>query len=576
MSYQLMFQKAVELQQNGALNEAEKIYRQILQTTPENADVLNLLGLIAQTRGIHNEAISYFYQAAAAAPKHFIIYFNLAVSLGAIGKFAEAVEAYQKVLQLKPDCKEAHLGLGNLYWRQNNISAAKEEFNAALQIDANYAEAIVNLAEITDDVETLREAFLSNPQALYYLGRRAFQAKDFIQAEEYLQKANNLLEDDEIKAMLGETLLELKQRDKALILFYQTYQLNPHNLTAVLNIADINADKHNFAEAEIFYKKAIEIDAQNLHAHNNYANMLSNNKRLLEALEEYRAAVLIAPQTPEISYNLSLILKSLEEYEQALDLMFHAYYLAPQNIDWCLNIAETIILFYNKAPQKACKICENWYQKMPDNLVVKHLWNALHNQNIEDEKEYNRLLFDTFADNYEQTLKNINYKTADYIADLCKSVSGNILDLGCGTGLIGAKICSENNHITGVDISPNMLNVAKSKNCYKELICDDIIHYLQQQSSSYSLIIAADVFCYFGALDIIIELCKNSSLIFSVEIDESAENYLLQPNGRYKHNPQYIRQLLHNSGFVTITEYPLILRQENGKDVSGMIFYAKK
>ena len=48
MSYELMFQKAVELQQNGALNEAERLYRQILETAPDNVNVLNMLGLVAQ------------------------------------------------------------------------------------------------------------------------------------------------------------------------------------------------------------------------------------------------------------------------------------------------------------------------------------------------------------------------------------------------------------------------------------------------------------------------------------------------------------------------------------------------
>ena len=117
MSYNLMFQKAVELQQNGALNEAEQLYRQILETTPDNADVLNLLGLIAQTKGLHSEAVSYFYRAAAAAPKHFPIFFNLGISLSAIGRPVEAIEAYKKVLELKRDLKEAFLCLGNKYWQ---------------------------------------------------------------------------------------------------------------------------------------------------------------------------------------------------------------------------------------------------------------------------------------------------------------------------------------------------------------------------------------------------------------------------------------------------------------------------
>lgn len=74
MSYEIMFNKAVELQQNGALNEAEQIYRQILETAPENVNVLNMLGLIAQEKGLHAEAVSYFYKAVTYAPQHFPLF----------------------------------------------------------------------------------------------------------------------------------------------------------------------------------------------------------------------------------------------------------------------------------------------------------------------------------------------------------------------------------------------------------------------------------------------------------------------------------------------------------------------
>jgi len=575
MSYQLMFQKAVELQQNGALNEAEQIYRQILETAPQNADVLNLLGLIAQAKGIHNEAVNYFYKAVENAPKHFPIYFNLAISLGALGRYVEAIEAYNKVLELKKDCKEAYLGLGNLYWAQNKTDEAKQAFQNALNIDDNYTEAKTNLAELDNDTETLQKIRANNPQALYYLGRRAFNEQNFEQAAEYLQSADDLIADDEIKAMLGESLLAQNQNEKALQKFYQALQVNEHNVTALVNIADLEAKNRNFKEAEKYYQKAIENDEKNLRAHANYANMLCQNKRTLEALEEYRKAVIISPQSPELSYNLSLILKSLEEYEQALDLMFHAFYLDSSHTDWSLNIAETLILFHEKAPQKAKKICENWYEKMPDNLVVRHLWKAINNQTDSEENKYNHLLFNTFADNYEKTLQNINYKVIDKIAELYAPLSGKILDLGCGTGLLGAKIKTENNEIFGVDISENMLKIAADKKIYANLINQDICEYLKNAHPRFDHAVAADVFCYFGDLADIFKALYPTPLIFSVEGNESTEKYILQANGRYQHNPQYIRQILQAAGYTEIKAEPLILRQENGKNIDGFIFMAK-
>lgn len=569
-----MFQKAVELQQNGALNEAEQIYRQILETAPQNADVLNLLGLIAQSKGIHYEAANYFYKAIENAPKHFPIYFNLAVSLGALGRYIEAIEAYHKVLELKNDCKEAYLGLGNLYWAQNKIDDAKQAFQNALNIDNNYLEAKTNLAELDNNIETLQKISENNPQALYYLGRRAFNEHNFIKAGKYLQKADNLITDDEIKTMLGETLLAQKQNSEALQKFYQAIQVNEHNITALVNIADLEAQNRNFKEAEKYYHKAIETDSRNLRAHANYANMLCQNKRTLEALEEYRNAVIISPQSPELSYNLALILKTLEEYEQALDLMFNAFYLDSTHTDWSLNIAETLIMFYEKAPEKAKKICENWYEKMPDNVVVKHLWSALNKQTDDGENEYNRLLFDNFAETYEKTLQNINYAVIDKIIELYAPLNGKILDLGCGTGLLGAKIKTDKNEITGIDISENMLKIATEKKVYKELINQDIRDYLQNAHSDFDCIVAADVFCYFGDLKPIIENLSPTRLIFSVESDETTEKFIIQANGRYKHNPEYIKQTLKSAGYKHILSTSLVLRQENGKDVNGYIFEA--
>ena len=575
MSYQLMFQKAVELHQNGALNEAEQLYRQILETAPDNADVLNLLGLIAQARGIHQQAAEYFYKALENAPRHFPIYFNLAISLGALGKFVEAAEAYHKVLELKPDCKEAWLGLGNLSWAQNRIDDARKQFSAALKIDAQYTEAATNLAEVSDDTAALEKLSSNNPQALYYLGRRAFDAHDFTSAAAYLQQADALAQDDDIKAMLGETLLALQQTEKAQKIFYQALNLNPHNLTALMNLADMEADSHNFGEAEKLYKRGLEIAPDNLRLHTNYAEMLCRNKRTVEGLEEYRKAVVLAPQTPEVSYNLALILKNLEEYEQALDLMFHAFYLAPEHTDWSLNIAETLVLFNEKSPEKARKICENWYQKMPENIIVQHLWSALNRQTAANETAYNALLFDHFAETYEQTLKDIKYNVVDKIAELYAPLKGKILDLGCGTGLVAEKLKTPNNEFIGVDISAKMLDLARQKNLYSELRQADITEYLHAEHPEFACVIAADVFCYFGDLRQIFAAIAPARLIFSVETDTKAEKYVIQPNGRYKHNPQYLTQLLQNLGYNQIKTVELTLRQENGQDVCGMLFAAE-
>lgn len=579
MSYELMFQKAVDLHQNGALNEAEQIYRQILETAPNNADVLNLLGLIAQQRGFHQEAVSYFYKAADNAPNHFPIFFNLAVSLEALNRHLEALEAYAKALQLKPQTKEAHFGRANIFWHIGNKSEAQKEYEAAIALDADYVEARANLAEMTDnenELENLRHKYPQCASSFYYLGRRKFAAKDYDKAQQYLSVADKLLSSDEIKTMLAESLLQSQNDEvQVLTLLYQAVGINPHNVPAILQIADYQAKKENFTEAEKYYKKAIEFDPQNLSAHANYADMLCKTKRTLEALEEYRSAVLIAPETPEISYNLAQILRELKDYEQALFLMFNAFYLAPQHDDWSINIAETLALLNKTEPEKAKKIAQNWLEKMPDNIVARHSLAAINGEPCPDDAEYNRRLFDVFAKTYETTLNNINYQAAEKVAAICGKCKGKILDLGCGSGLLGALLKNDKNEIVGVDISEQMLKIAAQKNSYCRLINSEIINFLQNNHEHFDLIVAADVFCYFSDLEPIFKYCFPSEIAFSIEADDNVETFTLQANGRYKHNSEYIEKLLKTIGYTKITRKKTILRTENGEDVVGTIFLAE-
>lgn len=575
MSYELMFQKAADLQQAGALNEAEKIYRQILQAAPNNADVLNMLGLIAQTRGLHQEACTYFFQAMQTAPHHFPLYFNAAISLIAEQKYVQAQEALAQVIKLKPDLKEAYFELGNISWQQNNLPAAADYFTQALQIDQNYREAQTNLAEVLGDVDLLERISPQNPDALYYLGRRAFNSRDYEKACTFLQQADQLSPSYEIKKLLGQSLLACNHSQEALKVFYQADNLFAHDADIAVLIADLEADQKNGKQAEKFYQKAIRTNPQSLKAHANYADFLVNAGRTLEALEEYRAAVLINPETPELSYNLAVILQKIGEYEQALDLMFFAYYKNPQNTSWMFNIAETLILYHHHEAKKAERIVQNWLQKMPQCIAAVHLNALFKNEKSPVETTYNQMLFDQFAPTYESTMQSIHYSVIEQIAEQLTPQDQKILDLGCGTGLLGAKISDSDRILDGVDFSSNMLAKAAEKKVYQNLIKDDILHYLQTRSRHYDAIVAADVFCYLADLAEVFKACAPAKLIFSVETDDTAQSAAIQSTGRYKHNPQHVEQLLQAAGYQKITRHPIVLRHENGTPVNGIIFAAQ-
>ena len=573
MSYDLLFEKANNLYLAGALNQAEDLYRQILEVVPENPDVLNMMGLTAHAKGCFSEACECFYKALRFSPRHLPLYFNLAVSLTAAGKLHEAVKAYFEVIKLDANIKEAYNNLGGIYESLNQPEKAKEYYRKALKIDAAYLEPSVNLAALDHDVAALQSLCEQHPTSalpLYYLALINFKQNNLAEAEQYIKLAQNRdTSSADIYLLAGNIALKINNTDEAVKAFAQALQINGKCASALINLAALTAD-------ESLYRKALDLEPNNAEAHAGLAALLYKQKRTLEALEEYRQAVILNPDMPEMSNNLALILKDTGDYERAADLLLNAIKQAPQQTDFSINLAETLTLFYAQNPQEACKIAEQWQKFAPDNVFVNRLVSAFNGKNIADGKAYTEALFDAFAENYEQTMQNINYSAIAKLKELNFAPIGKVLDLGCGTGLVGQAFKSAANSFIGVDISQKMLNLAASKGVYADLIKDDIINFVSANKLKFDFIIALDVVEYIDDFCKIAACVNGIPFIFTIEnAPENVIEYKLNTSGRYQHNPRYICKQLTAAGYKNIKEYPLILRQENGADVNGTLFWAE-
>ncbi|MBR1948234.1 MAG: tetratricopeptide repeat protein, partial [Alphaproteobacteria bacterium] len=146
MSYNNLYNEALSCFDKGDFNRAEAYARQVFETVPDNPDVLNLLGLIAQAKGLHNEACSYFSGAIRSKNNDPSLYYNLAFSLKASGQYHDALYNFNKVLSLAPQIKETYNEIACVYESLNDLSLAREYWQKALQYDKNFATAEINLA----------------------------------------------------------------------------------------------------------------------------------------------------------------------------------------------------------------------------------------------------------------------------------------------------------------------------------------------------------------------------------------------------------------------------------------------
>lgn len=575
MSYDLMFNKANDLYEKACYDDAEKIYRSILEAVPENPDVLNMIGLTAQAKGLHKQAISYFSQAIKVSPTHLPLYFNLAFSYQHLEKYVQAIEAYNKVLELNPNIKETYNNLGNVYEQLKDKDKALQCYNKALLLDNDYVDALVNVAVLNNDLESLLNLDKKYPSSAiinYYIAKIYYEQNKIDEALRYIDTADAIDENSfEINLLKAKTNAKLNNIDSAVKCFYKTVKFNHKCIEAWLNLADIE-------ENEEYYLKVLDLDPNNLSAHANYANLLYKQNRTLEALEEYRKAVIINPDLPELSNNLALILKDMGDYERSLDLMMNAFTKDKTNTEFSVNIAETLIMFYKSEPEKALNIAKKWVDLDANNVFAKHTLASFNNDSKNIDILYVKELFDKFASTYDETMEKIKYAVIKKVSELNIEFYGNVLDLGCGTGVFANCIKKDNiKQLIGVDISQNMLNLAEKKRVYTNLFNKDAYTFLTENNIMFDFMVAFDVFEYISDIEKLFTKINAKTIIFNIETaKEDIIDTILTYNGRIKHNPEYIKQILATSGYTLTHEYHINLRQENDDIVAGVLFVATK
>ncbi len=581
MSYDLMFQKAIELQNAGALNEAEAIYLKMLQAMPENSDVWNLLGLIAQCRGDNLKAADCFLAAIKYAPVPFFAhFFNLGLVYKSLNKPADALEMLQRAAELKADSKEIWNSLGLLQAESGNVEAAVKSFCKALEIEGNDAEALANLCYYTNDIARLLQTADEAEHSFGANFKAAECVSDPKQKEHYLLRAVAAAPErtDGLLA-LAEFYRAADDFNTSLTYYHKVLNLEENNVQALLGAADIFLAQKAYDKAEKYYLQSFGQTREIAGAHLNYGILLYQTGRVAEALEEYRKAAALAPDTPEISYNLALILKETGDLEEALGLMFNAHLKAPENQAFAINIAETLALLFRQNAELALKIAENWQKQEPDNVFSARVLAGMSGGTAADDIAYSEGLFDAFAATYDQTIAKLEPQIITKFKEIHGDIKGAALDLGCGTGLAAEALKNDNAVFDGVDVSGEMLAVARLKELYNILYQQDILSFLQAKSPAlrYDLALAFDVFCYLGALDEVLQALKGVEIWFSVESAEDGrgKDYYLTPSGRYKHSQDYVENALHRAGFTEISAYPLVLRKENGEDVAGVLYRAK-
>lgn len=200
-------------------------------------------------------------------------------------------------------------------------------------------------------------------------------------------------------------------------------------------------------------------------------------------------------------------------------------------------------------------------------------------------------LFDDYAERFDTALvERLAYtvpgKLMRLICDHAASPYGQVIDLGCGTGLFGAEIAGRCGRLEGYDLSDNMLVKAEAKGLYDHLGKADL-SLATARSGLFEdapmhradLVAAADVMMYLGDLDAAFAnaaaVLKPSGLFaFSVEKAAGDAGFALRPSLRYAHSEAHVRGMLARHAMQATAVEETVIRMDAGEPIVGLLFLA--
>jgi tetratricopeptide (TPR) repeat protein len=245
----------------GRFREAEQLYRRVLHRDPNNAEALNLLGVLAAQAGHAREAKDLLSKAVAIDGTNPEFHYNLGLVYQGTGDRDEAIKSYRRAVEIQPEYGDAWLNLGGLLLNKGDAEEAERCHRHAVRIDP------------------------ANPVAHHNLGA---------------------------------ALLVRQAHQEAEQCFREALRLQPDYAEACNGLGLAQSALGSLEEAAANFRRALALNPDYAEAHNSLGYALLVQDKLEDAVAEVRAALAAKPEYAQARVNLAIILVEQENFEEAL------------------------------------------------------------------------------------------------------------------------------------------------------------------------------------------------------------------------------------------------------------------
>jgi tetratricopeptide (TPR) repeat protein/S1-C subfamily serine protease len=275
--------------------QALTVINQAISLLPNNPNYYNEKWSVLSELKRYDEGLAAITQAIDLAPRA-AWYVNRGILYRRQQKYKLALDDYNKAIELNPNHANAYNNRGNLYQDKKKYELALDDYNKAIDINPNFAILYYNRGNLYKDLQKYDLALSDYSKAIDI-------NPNF--AEAYVNRGVLYQED-------------LQKYDLALSDFSKAIDINRNFAEAYFNRGVLYIDLQKYDLALSDFSKAIDINRNFAEAYNNRGNLYIHLQKYDLALSDYSKAIDINPNYANAYYNRGVVYALTRDFPKAL------------------------------------------------------------------------------------------------------------------------------------------------------------------------------------------------------------------------------------------------------------------
>ncbi|MCX6674744.1 MAG: tetratricopeptide repeat protein [Methanothrix sp.] len=271
------------------------------------------------------------------------VWFNKGFALNSLGKYDDAIKAYDEAIRLDPKLATAWNNNGNVLNAQGKYDEAINAFDEAIGLDANLAEswtnkgiALKNQGKYDDAIKACDEAIRLDPNLAMAWNNKGVAIIKQGKYDDAIKACDEAIRlDPKFAAAWTNKGVALGDQGKyadAIKACDEAIRLDPNFAMAWNNKGEALRKQGKYDEAINVFDEAIRLDPKDAAAWYNKGNALNNQVKYDEAIKAYDEAIRLDPNLAQARTNKGIALKNQGKYDDAIKAYDEAIRLDPNQV----------------------------------------------------------------------------------------------------------------------------------------------------------------------------------------------------------------------------------------------------